>query len=140
MFGKIYRPLEVDDDLLGSLFSDAWYRREEFIIFELDGSHEVFSSETEEIERCLTSYSIDSEKLSEKLLLFLRQKSEKRLSGFSDMMVDPDIRFFSYANIRKKEWRCEEFEPKTSSLDESRDRDAIDREDFSGEKCEHCNN
>lgn len=88
MTRKVDRTLQIDDDLLCGLFSDTRNRREEFIIFELYRLHEIFSSESEEVQRCLPSHSVYSEQLTKKLFLIMIDKSEECLPCLCDMMVD----------------------------------------------------
>ena len=104
MLREVDRALEIDDDLLGSFLPDSRDRRKELIIFELDGFQEGFSSESEETQCCLSSYSIHTEKLSKERLLTLIDEAKERLTDISHMMVKPDIRFLSYANIRYQKW------------------------------------
>ena len=102
MLREVDRALEIDDDLLGSFLTDSRNRSKELIIFELDRFQESFSSEPEKTQCGLSSYSIHTEKLSKERLLTLIDEAKECLTDISHMMVKPDIRLLSYANIRYK--------------------------------------
>ena len=106
-FREVDRPLQVDDDFLCCFLSDSWNRWEESIIFELYRLEEVFSSESEEIQGCFSTDTIDLHKLTKEIFLIAIDKSKERLSCIIDIVMEPYLWFFSYANIRKKKWRYE---------------------------------
>lgn len=137
MFGKIDWSLEIYDDFLCRLFSDSWDRWEKFIIFELDGSHEILSTEAKEIQGGFSSDTIHFEELTKQFFFFQVCKSKECLPRFIDMMMNKNLWLFSYANIRKNYWRGIKFDSKTSSLYKQRDLDTVDWENISGKKWEH---
>ena len=104
MLREVDRALEIDDDLLGSFLPDSRDRSKELIIFELDRFQESFSSEPQKTQCGLSSYSIHTEKLSKERLLTLIDEAKERLTDIGHMVVKPDIRLLSYANIRYKKW------------------------------------
>lgn len=97
----------------------------------MDRFEEIFSAKSEEIQSCLSSYSIDLQKFSEEFFLILVSETEERLSSVIDIVVKPDIGFLSYANIRKKKRRSKYLKTQSCPIDEGRDLDAIDGEDAS---------
>jgi hypothetical protein len=86
--GKIDRALEVNDDFLCSFLPNSWHTCEELIILQFYGSHDVLTSESQDILRGFPPNSIDGKEFAKEVFFTLIVKAKQRLRNFGDMVVE----------------------------------------------------